>query len=140
VCEKICIPAAAKAQLQLVAGLSGEDTTLTDAELRVPKPAALAASGPLAVRAVHREASGARQRVIVDVTAPDGVDVDLFAEGPTSQWSFPLPEPVESGPGGTRRFAFDVDGVPPGSNIEGAQIKLTLIAGDDAIEVTTHLD
>jgi hypothetical protein len=51
-----------------------------------------------------------------------------------------LPEPVESGPGGTRRFAFDVDGVPPGSSIAGAPITLTLIAGGDAIEVTAHLD
>jgi DsbC/DsbD-like thiol-disulfide interchange protein len=140
VCEKICIPASGKAQLQFTAGPSGEDTTLTDAELRVPKQVAFGAAGPLAVRAVHREASGQRRRVIIDVTAPDGGDVDLFAEGATAQWSFPLPEPVESGPGGTRRFAFDVDGVPPGSSIEGAQVKLTLIAGEDAIEVTTHLD
>jgi DsbC/DsbD-like thiol-disulfide interchange protein len=51
-----------------------------------------------------------------------------------------LPEPVESGPGGTRRFAFDIDGVPPGSSIAGAPIKLTLVAGDEAIEVTAHLD
>lgn len=140
VCEKICIPASGKAQLQLTAGQSSEDTALTDAELRVPKPAALAAAGPLMVRAARREAVGSRQRVIIDVTAPDGAEVDLFAEGPTPQWSFPLPEPVESGPGGTRRFAFDVDGVPPGSNVAGAQVRLTLTAGEDAIEVTTHLD
>jgi len=140
VCEKICIPASGKAQLQFSAGPSSENTALTDAELRVPKPAALAAAGRLAVRAVHREAAVSRQRVTIDVTTPYGADVALFAEGPTPQWSFPLPEPVESGPGGTRRFAFDVDGVPPGSRIEGAQIKLTLIAGENAIEVTTHLD
>jgi DsbC/DsbD-like thiol-disulfide interchange protein len=140
VCEKICIPASGKAQLQFTAGQSSEDTALTDAELRVPKPTALAATGPLALWGVRRENSGSRQRVIIEVTAPDGAEVDLFAEGPTPQWSFPLPEPVESGPGGTRRFAFDVDGVPPGSNIAGAQIRLTLIAGEDAIEVTSHLD
>jgi DsbC/DsbD-like thiol-disulfide interchange protein len=106
----------------------------------VPKTAALGAPGPLAVRSLHRETSPTRQRVTIDVTAPDGVEVDLFAEGPTPQWSLPLPEPVESGPGGTRRFAFDVDGVPPGESISGAPIKLTLVAGDDAIEVTAHLD
>ncbi len=140
VCEKICIPASGKAQLELTGGPSSEDTTLTDAEARVPKPAALGDAGPLAVRALRRETSPTRQRVIIDVAAPDGVEVDLFAEGPTPQWSLPLPEPVESGPGGTRRFAFDVDGVPPGATIAGAQIKLTLVAGKDAIEVTTHLD
>jgi hypothetical protein len=47
---------------------------------------------------------------------------------------------VESGPDGARRFAFDVEGVPPGASIAGAQIKLTLAAGNDAIEVTGHLD
>jgi hypothetical protein len=41
---------------------------------------------------------------------------------------------------GTRRFAFDVDGVPPGSTIIGVPIKLTLVAGGEAIEVTGHLD
>lgn len=140
VCEKICIPASGKAQLRFTAGQSSENTALAAAELRVPKPAALAGAGPLSVRAARRETSGSRQRVIVDVAAPDGAEVVLFAEGPTPEWSFPLPEPVESGPNGTRRFAFDVDGVPPGSDIAGAQIRLTLIAGEDAIEVTTHLD
>jgi DsbC/DsbD-like thiol-disulfide interchange protein len=140
VCEKICIPASGKARLQLSGGESSEDGALTAAELRVPKPAALGDSAPLSVRALHREASGSRERVVVDVTAPDGVELALFAEGPTPEWYLPLPEPVESGPGGMRRFAFDVDGLPPGSSIAGAPIKLTLVAGKDAIEVTARLD
>jgi len=140
VCEKICIPASGKAQLQISGDQSAENTALASAELRVPRKAALGDPGPLSIRALHRETSVSGQRVTIDVRAPDGNGVDLFAEGPTPQWSLPLPEPVESGPGGTRRFAFDVDGVPPGSTIAGAEIKLTLVAGDRAIEVTAHLD
>jgi DsbC/DsbD-like thiol-disulfide interchange protein len=140
VCQNLCIPASGKAQLELTGGASSEDAALTYAELKVPKPVALNAPGPLIVRAARRETSSGRPRVVVDVVAPDGADADLFAEGPAPQWSLPLPEPVESGASGTRRFAFDVDGVPPGASIAGAQIKLTLTAGDDAIEVTTHLD
>lgn len=140
VCEKICIPASGKAQLHLTGGPSSEDAAVTAAELRVPKPAALGEPGPLSVRALRRETIASRQRVIIDVTAPNGAEVDLFAEGPAPQWALPLPEPVESGPDGTRRFAFDVDGVPPGSSVAGAQIKLTLVAGNNAIEVTSHLD
>src|SRR4051794_33224236 len=87
VCEKICIPANGKAELQLSGGASSEDTLLTEAELRVPKPQALGSPGALSVRAVHREASASRQRVVIDVTAPDDAEVDLFAEGPTPQWS-----------------------------------------------------
>lgn len=140
VCENICIPATGKAQLRLGGRQSAEESALAAAETRVPKKATLGDSGPLAIRAARRDASGVRQRVIVDVAAPDGADIDLFAEGPTSQWSLPLPQPLESGPGKTRRFAFDVDGVPAGSTIVGAPIKLTLVAGKEAIEVTIHLD
>ena len=78
--------------------------------------------------------------MIVDVAAPDGAEVDLFAEGPTPRWALPLPEPVDGAPAGTQRFAFDVDGVPPGASIDGRVLKLTAGRGDDAIEVTTHLD
>jgi DsbC/DsbD-like thiol-disulfide interchange protein len=140
VCEKICVPASGKAQLELAGGQSSEDTTLTDSESRLPKPAQLGAPGPLSIRAARRETTGSRQRVIVDVAAPDGAEIDLFAEGPTPQWALPLPEPVESGTGGIRRFAFDVDGVPPGATIASTPINFTLVAGDDAIEVTTRLD
>jgi len=142
VCEKICIPASGKAQLQLTGGASSQDTALTEAESRVPKPAALGESRPLSVRRVWRDTSSTPQRILVHVIAPgeDSPDVDLLAEGPTPQWSFPLPVMVEARTTGDRLFAIDVDGVPPGANIAGAPIKLTLVAGNAAIEVTTHLD
>jgi len=74
------------------------------------------------------------------VTAPEGATTDLFVEGPTSDWALPLPEPVAGAPAGMRRFAFDIDGLPAGAKIKGAQLNLTLVAGEDAIEVATHLD
>jgi DsbC/DsbD-like thiol-disulfide interchange protein len=140
VCEKICIPAIGQAKLQLASGKSSQDTALIDAEMRVPKPAALGAPGPLTVRAVRRDASGSRERVMVDVTAPEAAEVDLFAEGPTSEWALPLPELLEKGANGARRFAFAIDGLPPGGKIAGAPIRLTLTAGESAIEVTTRID
>jgi len=39
-----------------------------------------------------------------------------------------------------QRFAFDLDGAPPGATYSGARITLTAVAGDDAIEVVTSLD
>jgi hypothetical protein len=78
--------------------------------------------------------------VIVDLVAPDGARVDLFAEGPTPKWALPLPEPVTDAPAGVRRFAFAIDGVPPGEKVEGALLKLTLVANDEAIEVPASLD
>ena len=71
---------------------------------------------------------------------PTGRKVDLIAEGPTPDWALPLPEPVPGAPAGLQRFAFELDGLPPGASAKGASITLTAIAGDRAIEAKTHLD
>lgn len=140
VCENLCVPAEGKAELKLPLSRSSEDVPLAAAEARVPKPRPLGAAGGIAIRAARRELADGRPRVVVDVAAPAEANVDLFAEGPEANWALPLPEPAAGAPAGTRRFAFDVDGVPAGATIDGALLKLTLVAGDDAIEVSTHLD
>ena len=77
---------------------------------------------------------------MVDVAAPAGLPVTLFAEGPTSQWALPLPEPVSGAPAGLQRFTFDLDGLPPGAKPDGAELKLTAVAGDKAVEAAFRLD
>src|SRR6059058_6595013 len=74
-----------------------------------------------------------------DVCSSD-LQVDLFAEGPTPEWALPVPTAVEGAPAGRQRFAFDLDGAPPGATYDGARIALTAVAGDSAIEVTARLD
>jgi DsbC/DsbD-like thiol-disulfide interchange protein len=140
ICEKLCVPAAGRMELKLTNGPASEDSSLAAAEARVPKPRVLGAAGALAIRAVRRELANGRPQVVVDVTAPEGAAIDLFAEGPTPHWALPLPEPVAGAPAGTRRFAFDIDGVPADAKIEGALLKLTLVAGEDAVETSAHLD
>jgi hypothetical protein len=39
-----------------------------------------------------------------------------------------------------RRFTFDLDGLPPGAQAEGATLTFTAVSGDDAIEVPVRLD
>jgi hypothetical protein len=90
------------------------------------------------VRAVRREAGGAKPRIVVDVAGPE--PVDLFAEGPTPDWALPVPDPVAGAPAGLHRFAFDIDGVPPGVKADGATLTLTLTSPAGAIEVTAPLD
>jgi DsbC/DsbD-like thiol-disulfide interchange protein len=137
VCEKLCISAAGSATLT-VPTPSSFDRALAAAEAHVPRGATLGGNSPLAVRSVVHELGSSR--VVVEVAAPDGAPLDLFVEGPTEDWALPLPEPVKNAAPGTRRFSFELDGLPPGASAAGATLRFTLISGDNAIEVTSVLD
>jgi DsbC/DsbD-like thiol-disulfide interchange protein len=141
ICEKLCVPAEASVELPLAAGEnSSSNEALAAAEARVPKPASVGENASLAVRSVHEEPGARFTRVIVDVAAPEGEPVDLFAEGPSPEWALPVPLPVAGAPSGLHRFAFDLDGLPPGTSPHGAVLTLTAGAGSSAIEVKTKLE
>ena len=164
ICSNICIPVEANLALRL-SGDGAEDAAIERAEIRVPRPVALgqqvdamrervqAATGrnaagesdadqhrePLAILGLHRLPGDAHDRVVVDVAAPVGAPVDLFVEGPTPDWSLPAPQ-QSAADGAVRHFEFDLEGLPPDAKAEGAALTLTVVSGDDAIEVTAHLD
>ena len=134
VCEKLCIPVEASAELTFASVASTEDSALFAALDTVPKPAAIGDPVPLTIRSVKREGKAA---VIVDVAATG--DVNLFVEGPTADWALPVPKLLEQGPG-VKRFAFDLDGLPPGASADGAALKLTLVGADRAYEFNVTLN
>jgi DsbC/DsbD-like thiol-disulfide interchange protein len=136
ICEKLCVPAQAKAALALADSPSQQDARLAAAEARVPRKVALGTGSALAVRTVRREDA----RVLIDVAVPAGATVDMFAEGPTEEWSLPLPMAVDGAASGLQRFVLELDGAPPGAKYEGALITLTAVTDGDAIEVPIHLD
>ncbi len=136
VCEKLCVPAQGKAELALKQTAGVHTEALMRAEASIPKPAVLGSGEALAIRAVQREAG----KVIVDVAAPADAAVELFAEGPSADWALPVPAPASGAPTGLRRFAFDLDGLPPGATPHGAVLRLTAVAGAHAIEVPYRLD
>jgi len=136
VCEKICIPVDASAELAFASVASTEDGNLSEALNSVPKPASIGDPNPLTIRDVRREG---KINVLVDVSAPEGKDVSLFAEGPTPDWALPVPKLIGNGPPGVKRFAFELDGLPPGANPDGAALKLTLVGGDKAYEFNVNL-
>src|SRR6266851_1562741 len=103
----------------------------------VPKPANVGDPNPLTIRDVKREG---KSTVLVDVAVPDTRAVDLFVEGPTPDWALPVPKLLEHSPPGVKRFAFELEGLPPGTNPEGAALKLTLVGGDRAYEFNINLD
>jgi len=137
VCEKICIPVEANAELSFASVASTEDGALAAALDTVPKPASIGDPNPLTIRDVKREG---KSTVLVDVVAPDGKGINLFVEGPTPDWGLPIPNQIEKSPPGVKRFAFELDGLPPGVKPDGAALKLTLVGSDRSYEFNINLD
>ncbi|HKA73200.1 MAG TPA: protein-disulfide reductase DsbD domain-containing protein [Xanthobacteraceae bacterium] len=137
VCAKLCVPAEGKAEVMVTRDRTAHDATLAAAEARVPERRALGDTSSLSIRAIRRDASG---RIAVDLAAPEGSDVDLFAEGPTEAWAMPLPEPTPGAAAGLKRFMVTLDGLPPGATATGATLTFTAVAGAAAIEVPYRVD
>jgi len=137
VCDKLCIPVEANSELAFASVASTEDGTLSDALNAVPKPANIGDPNPLTIRDVKREG---KTNVLVDVTAPEAKNVNLYVEGPTPDWALPVPKLVAQSPPGVKRFAFELDGLPPGVSPDGAALKLTLVSGDRAYEFNVNLN
>lgn len=137
VCEKLCIPVEAKAELGFNSVASTEDAALFAALDTVPKPANIGDPNPLTIRDVKREGAN---KVVVDVVTPDARNVNLFVEGPTPDWALPIPELLDRGPAGVKRFAFDLEGLPPGAKPDGAALKFTLVGAEKSYEFNTNLD
>jgi DsbC/DsbD-like thiol-disulfide interchange protein len=140
ICERLCIPVESRSEIALPGNSRTQDSALDAARARVPKRQPPAADALLSIRSVHHVQASGRPRVLVDVAAPAGVPVDLFVEGPTAQWALPVPAPVGGAPAGLHRFAFELDGAPPGATYEGVVITLTAVTPLQAIEVATRLD
>lgn len=137
VCEKLCIPVEARAELGFNSVASTEDANLRAALDTVPKPANIGDPNPLTIRDVKREGN----KVVVDVVAPaDARNVNLFVEGPTPDWALPIPTPVHHSPPDVKRFSFELDGLPPGAKPDGAALKFTLVGPDKSYEFNTNLE
>jgi DsbC/DsbD-like thiol-disulfide interchange protein len=152
ICYNMCVPVESELRLGLN-GDGAEEAAIEKAEIRVPRRVALGAGADakggnlngsdgksLAILSAHRVPGEGHDRVVVEVAAPAGAAVDLFAEGPTEDWSLPLPEPKGPISGPTRQFVFDLDGLPSGAHAQGAALTLTAVSAADAIEVSAPLD
>ena len=138
VCEKLCVPVEANVELTISSADGINNAALVAAEARVPKLVAAAEAGLTA-----RRANDDRRKplVFVDLAAPTGQPVELFVEGPTAEWALPIPKPVPGAPPGHAHFGFELDGLPPGVDPKGPfELTFTIVQGDRATEVKTHLD
>jgi DsbC/DsbD-like thiol-disulfide interchange protein len=138
VCDKLCIPVEADAELAFTSVASTEDSALFAALDTVPKPANVGDPNPLTIRDIKR---AGQSTVLVDVVAPpESGNVNLFVEGPTPDWALPIPKLVEHSPPGVKRYTFELDGMPPDANPAGAALKLTLVNGERSYEFNINLD
>jgi DsbC/DsbD-like thiol-disulfide interchange protein len=137
VCEKLCIPVEASSELTFSSVASTEDGNLSAALDSVPKPANVGDPTPVTIRDVRREGD---KNVLVEVSAPESKDVHLFVEGPTPDWALPIPKLLANSPPGVKRFAFELEGLPPGAKPDGAALKLTLVGGERAYEFNVNLN
>jgi DsbC/DsbD-like thiol-disulfide interchange protein len=137
VCEKLCVPVEANVELTLAAG-GADNVALVAAEAHVPKPVAAAEAGLTARRAYDDKR---KPLVFVDLAAPTGQPVELFVEGPSAEWALPIPKLAPGAPPGHAHFGFELDGLPPGVDPKGPfELTFTIVKGDRATEVKTHLD
>jgi DsbC/DsbD-like thiol-disulfide interchange protein len=138
VCQKLCVPVEAQADLTLTAAGGADNAALVAAEARVPKPVTAVEAGLTARRANDDKR---KPLVFVDLASPTGQPVELFVEGPTAEWALPIPKPAQDAPAGHQHFGFELDGLPPGVDPKGPfELIFTIVKGGNATEVKTHLD
>ena len=138
VCDRLCVPAEAKLELTLSPTGGADNPALVAAEARVPKPVSAAEAGLTAKRANDDKR---KPLVFVDLAAPTGQPVEMFVEGPTPEWALPIPKPAPGAPPGHAHFGFELDGLPPGVDPKAPfELTFTIVQGDRATEVKTHLD
>lgn len=136
VCDKLCVPVEANAELPFVNVVSTEDNALSSALDTVPKPANIGDPTPLTICDVHRDGP---TNVIVDVAATSADNLHLYVEGPTPDWSLPLPKRIDHTAPDLTRFVFALEGLPAGAKPEGAALKFTLVGGNRAYEFNVNL-
>lgn len=141
-CEKLCIPADANLSLSFSAK-DAIEPALTGAEKTVPERQDKSKPLPLAVLSARLERGkkpdGSDSRILVEVLARTPGKLDLFAEGPNEEWTFALPELV-SNEAGHAVFAIPLDGSRLGNAEVPPKLRLTLVAGAQAIEHEIPLD
>lgn len=131
VCKEICIPARTELKASLSA-VDGHRTAIEAALARVPQPQALGSAGDLSILSVI-PVSQDKPGLSVTVRAPAGTTPELFAEGP-DDW-YVSTSPLQDG----QLFTVTVEDKPKDA-VGPVPLRLTLVAGERAIETEVSLD
>lgn len=141
-CEKLCIPADAELALDFTADASVE-SAIENAEKRVPQIQDISKPRSIAIQSAKVErgkaADGSDSRIVVKALARTVGKVDLFAEGPGEEWTLALPELAQN-EAGHLTFHIPLQGSRLGKNDAPPKLRLTLVAGEQAVETEIALD
>ncbi|MDK9697068.1 MAG: protein-disulfide reductase DsbD family protein [Siculibacillus sp.] len=143
-CRDICVPVSAR----LTATVSPTGPVdaaalarLREARTRLPLPAVKGVA-PW-VMALERDPDSVPGSILVKVKMPeeegDAAGRDMLVEGPTGDWSLPLPARIATGRG-REIWRFDLDGVPRGARLEGSELRFTMRIRDRVVEQNVTLD
>ena len=131
VCNDICIPAHADMALDL-AGADSERKAIEGAMAKVPLPQPLGAQTDLSILSVAPLTQD-KPAFAVTIRAPAGTKPALFPEGPEN-WFLSASHPADDD-----RFTVTVEEKPKDAS-GSVPLRLTLVAGDKAIETEVSLD
>ncbi|HEX2137382.1 MAG TPA: protein-disulfide reductase DsbD domain-containing protein [Microvirga sp.] len=130
VCKEICIPARAALDLTLDKGESRHRAVIDQALARVPRPQRLGADDAVSILALERIPAG-KPAYGVKVRSPAGAA--LFAEAPEN-WYLSVSRQQPDG-----RFTVTIE-EKPREAAGPITLRLTLVAGGQAVETDVHLD
>ncbi len=140
VCEAVCVPMRSETTLELGTSGGRDGPAAADvrrAETKTPRPTRLGARAPLAVETVTRVSGpdGAAALDIEVAVPEEGGAPTLFAETGAGDYA-PAPEPIGAPEKGKARFRMTFEE----RDLPASGVKLTLAAGDAAIETAVALD
>jgi DsbC/DsbD-like thiol-disulfide interchange protein len=141
VCKDICIPAQAELAVHLPTVGGPKHPLVRDAMARVPRPQPLGAAGKLAILDLEPATVDGKAGIEVLVRTPEGAKPQLFAEGP-ERWFLAAGNDMKpASPGKDSTGSFFVEIVERPKDAAGLlELRLTLVAGDRAVETTASLD
>jgi DsbC/DsbD-like thiol-disulfide interchange protein len=131
VCNDICIPAHADLTLDLT-GAGPERSAIEASLAKVPLLQPVGAQADLSVLSIT-PLNGDKPAFAVMIRAPSGTKPALFPEGPEN-WFLSASHPADG-----ERFTVTVEEKPKDAS-GPAPLRLTLVAGDKAIETEVSLD
>ena len=145
-CRDICVPVNAhlNATISPAAPIDAAvRADLAEARRRLPLPAVKGVAPWVISLERDRDGDSATGGVLVKVKMPedeaDAAARDVLVEGPTGDWSLPLPEKIAASPG-REIWRFDLDGVPRGARLEGSELRFTMRIRDRVVEQKVTLD